>query len=208
MKSVQSIIHYCCEEFKTKHKCHAVILYGSFARGDSGPESDFDLVGFSAQASNKLRDARIYEGRFLDLFVFPPSEYENASSNHLYMRNGKVLFDEFGKGNEFLKSIEEIYKSGPEKLSDDEKQARRVWAQKMISRAKVDDLEGRFRLSMLKVSLLEDYFLLRDKWYQGSKESFSWLRENDPQILIKFEKIYQPNASLKDLEELALLVVN
>lgn len=77
----------------------------------------------------------------------------------------------------------------------------------MISRAKVADLEGRFRFSMLKVSLLEDYFLLRDKWYQGSKESFSWLRENDPQTFIKFEKIYQPNASLKDLEELAYLVV-
>ncbi len=206
MKDTESIIKFCCHELKSNHQCHTVILYGSFARGDAGPFSDFDLVGFSAQASSKMRDARIYADRFLDLFIFPPSEYEHTSSSHLYMRNGKVLYDEFGKGSEFLKSLEKIYNLGPEKLPDDEKQARRVWVQKMIARAKVDDLEGRFRLTMLKSSILEDYFLLRDQWYLGSKESFSWLRKNDPKLFHDFEKIFQPDASLQDLESLASVV--
>lgn len=64
------------DELRSVHAVHTVILYGSYVRGDATPESDIDVAGF-ADVSEVLRDARIWDGRYLDGFVYPTS---NSSS--------------------------------------------------------------------------------------------------------------------------------
>ena len=53
------------------HGCHAVILYGSRARGDFQPASDWDVAGIrEAGATAPRRVARAFGGAWLDAFVY------------------------------------------------------------------------------------------------------------------------------------------
>ena len=57
------------------HGCHAVILYGSRARGDFQPTSDWDVAGIrEAGATAPLRVARALYGAWLDAFVYAEGE--------------------------------------------------------------------------------------------------------------------------------------
>jgi predicted nucleotidyltransferase len=199
---MDAVLQYCLDELKGRHACHAVLLYGSHARGDATPASDFDLVGFSERASSKTRDARVHLDRYLDLFVFPESEYKHPQEKHLYMRGSKILLDEKGEGARFLAALDRLHATPPAPLPDDEKQARRTWARKMLDRAAQDDLEGRYRLAWLKMALLEDYFALRDLRYPGSKAAFLWLARNDAVTLSAFEHALSPQANVDDLRSL------
>ena len=90
-----------------------------------------------------------------------------------------------------------------EKLPEDERETRRVWAGKMLDRAREGDIEANYRRVWLLTSLLEDYFQLRDQWYLGPKKSLIWLKEHDPATYTAFDLALQPNASF---EQIALLI--
>src|SRR5689334_16506529 len=102
----QELIEYCVGELRNRHACHTVILYGSHARGDATAASDFDLVGFNA-GTEKIRDARIHDGRYLDLVILPPSVWENPDESQLQIRGGKILLESEGRGEAFLKKLHE-----------------------------------------------------------------------------------------------------
>jgi len=52
----ETLIQTLSEELQRRHGCHAVILYGSRARGDETSDSDYDLAGFrSARRSAQRR---------------------------------------------------------------------------------------------------------------------------------------------------------
>jgi hypothetical protein len=58
------------------HGCHAVILYGSRARGDFQPTSDWDVAGIRATgATAPLRVARAFHGTWLDAFVYAEATF-------------------------------------------------------------------------------------------------------------------------------------
>ena len=54
------------------------------------------------------------------------------------------------------------------------------WYRKTISRMQKSDDEGNFRAISLLRESLEDYFLLRDLFFFGSKEAILYLKQNDP----------------------------
>ena len=65
-----------------------------------------------------------------------------------------------------------------------------------------EDIEGNFRRHWLLTALIEDYFLIRGLWYRGPKESFIWLKLNEPKLFEIYERALKPNASLEVLAEL------
>lgn len=66
--TLQSII----DELTSLYHCHTIILYGSRARGDSTPTSDYDVAGIT-KLREKKRIARFDEkhGVYHDIFVYP-----------------------------------------------------------------------------------------------------------------------------------------
>ena len=116
------------EEVKTKHKCHTLILYGSLARGDATPTSDYDLLAIRRGGSEIVRDARVWEGVYLDVFVYP--EKKARPDDLLQVRGGKVLFQKNRFGDVLLTRINKVHARGPKRLSSDEIAARKIWARK------------------------------------------------------------------------------
>ncbi|HEX4924943.1 MAG TPA: nucleotidyltransferase domain-containing protein [Bdellovibrionales bacterium] len=190
------------KDLQEKYGCHTVILYGSRARGDHGPGSDYDIMGVR-EGGKKTRKAWAEGHAYVDLFVWPESALREPDSSLLYMVDGMVLSERGGWGSRFLQRLREIHDGGPELMPPEEKEFRRVWIRKMLNRVRVDDLEGRYRRTWLQNSLLEDYFVLRDLWYLGSKKGFEYLKAHDPSMLALFEDVYRNPADLKALEFLA-----
>jgi len=195
------------EILRAEHGCHTVILYGSRARGDAGPESDYDLLGVRAEGGS-VRDARWVEGAYLDAFIHPESKVEGAGAELLHVRGGVVLCEKDGIGARLFARLDEVYAKGPPALPADEAAARRAWARKMVGRARRGDLEGHYRRVWLLTSLLEDYFLLRGLWYPGPKHALAWLEANAPDVHGAFAGALDPGADLDAVERLAIMVVD
>lgn len=85
-----------------------VILFGSHARGEAGPESDIDLIVVQAEPFGPERNVRLEEARLrralpsfdvsVDILVFSRDDvdYWRDSLNHVLaraLREGKVLYE-------------------------------------------------------------------------------------------------------------------
>jgi uncharacterized protein len=193
-------------EVRASHQFHTLILYGSRARGAETPLSDFDLLAITHEGTRVVRDARPWRDVYLDLFIYPDRLIKPAQL--MQVRGGRVLCQERGSGDALLGRIERLYRRGPKPLPDDEVRARVTWAKKMLERARYDHLEGQFRRVWLLTVLLEDYFHLRGKWYEGPKLSLSWLQENDPQTYSLYEAALRPAAAFSDVESLVQAVTS
>ena len=196
------LLNTIVENLKTDHGCHTIILYGSRARGDETPASDYDLLGVK-ESGEPLRDARLWNSVYLDIFIYPESKLQAPDETMLHVRSGKVLLQKDTLATQFLSRLEQIYKTGPKKLPPDEIQARKVWAGKMLNRARAEDAEGNFRRAWLLTALLEDYFAIRGEWYRGPKESLKWLQINQPKLFEAYDQALKPASPLSTLEALA-----
>lgn len=193
------------EEVRKTHKIHTLILYGSWARGDATPASDYDLLAIRNTGNGVVRDARRWRRIYLDIFVYPQKMLKPAEL--LTVRGGTVLFQKGRVGDALLARVDKAFARGPKPLGPDERRARQVWARKMIDRARAVDPEGHFRRVWLLTALLEDYFVFRNRWYEGPKAAFKWLRENQPEACARFERALEPGADLSAISDLVDVVV-
>ncbi len=197
-KILTKLIH----ELKSNHQCHSAILYGSHARGEAGPESDYDVLGIR-ESGEKFRIVRKDESVWLDVFVFPESEIQNPGENHLYMADGIVLFERDTLCTDFIKALKVLLETPPKPLPPDEKVARIFWYEKMIARAKRNDVEGNYRKIWSLFSILEDLFLLQDERYPGPKRALKRIAVEYPELFALFNSAL---AEPQDLKKQELLI--
>src|SRR6266478_1362292 len=102
----ESLLDQMVEALKSAGQPERIILFGSRARGDARPDSDFDLlIVQAAQPGNsrwqELRRLRQALRRFpiaKDLLLFRPAELEywRESLNHIVgrsLREGRLLYE-------------------------------------------------------------------------------------------------------------------
>jgi hypothetical protein len=186
--------------------CRVIILYGSRARGDAGPDSDYDVIGFRDGQRPPARETGVRDGALLDVFIYPAERLAEPSASMLHVRGGRVLRDRGGQGAAFLAQLDEIFDAGPDPLPADEVEARRNWAWKMLDRAAHGDIEGNFRRVFLLTMQLENFFLLRNEWYLGPKTALKVLQTEHPAVYATLERALTPGASLAEIEALVLAV--
>lgn len=175
MVSLPSII----KEVSSKHRFHTLILYGSWARGDATVTSDCDLLAIGKGANDIVHDSRKWRG----------FGEQGVPAKLMRVHGGKVLKQERKVGDRLLGRLDRLYRRGPKPLPSEELAARKVWLRKMLDRASVGDAEGNFRRAWLVTALLEDYFVFRNRWYEGPKLSLQWLRDNQPDVHLRFERL-------------------
>lgn len=186
--------------------CRVIILYGSRARGDAGPDSDYDLIGFRDREGPPVRETGMRDGALLDVFIYPTGRLAEPGADLLHVRGGRALRDLDGRGAAFLARLDEVFAAGPEPLPADEIEARRNWSWKMLDRAVRGDAESHFRRVWLLTMQLENFFLLRNEWYPGSKAALAALRVEQPVVYAVLERALAPMASLAEIEALVLAV--
>jgi hypothetical protein len=181
-------------ELRREHGAHTIILYGSRARGDATPDSDIDVAAF-ANVAETTRDARLWNGLYLDGFVYPTAVMEAPEVSMLKMLGGRVLLDEQQLAGSLFERLAALERKGPPVLPETEQRMRRAWARKMLARIKRNDVEAHYRQHWLLFQLLEDYFELRGEWYRGPKLALAGLAVSAPETFAAFERALAPAAS-------------
>ena len=179
--------------------CHTVILYGSRARGDATPLSDYDVIAFRDQPGPSVRQVGRRDGGLLDVFIYPTERLNSPDVEMMHVLGGVVLCERGELGSAFLRGLDQLHAAGPEPLAADEAGARRVWAWKMFDRASQGDVEADYRRAWLLTSQLEHVFAFRGEWYPGPKEALRLLETERPEVYAAFKRALSPGASLDDL---------
>src|SRR5436309_4703102 len=113
--------------------CHAVILYGSRARGDFQPTSDWDVAGIrEAGATAPLRVAHAFHGAWLDAFVYAEAVFSVVDPELLRFLPARILADERGFAKTLLERVDALDQKGPPPLPKGEAEMVRVWYAKML----------------------------------------------------------------------------
>lgn len=201
VKCDDEILKKIIADLQMKHDCHTLILYGSRARDEHNVSSDYDIIAIKDRGDFE-RDCRIFNGFYLDAFVYPEAMLENPEQNLIRAKDGIVILQKNHVGNDLLQKIQLIYESGPPKTPAWEKHEIPAWLNKMVQRGKEEDVEGNFRLHWLLHDSLECYFKMRDLWYLGPKESFKWLRENDEIAYQAFDAALESSAHINKIADL------
>lgn len=181
------------EELRNQYKCHTILLYGSFARGDVHPQSDVDILCIGSEGP-ATTDTRSWHGHTLDAWIYPESDFSEITK-WIYLNESVVLWSNSDWVTLFLQQITETFQRGPTPLVMQEKLHQIHWLRKMLERIQREDTEAHYRRHWLLMDLLPTYFSLRDRWYLGPKRALRWLAEYEPPIYRCFQQIFHPACS-------------
>ena len=162
---------------RERYQPRALLVYGSYARGDADACSDFDCM-LIVDSKPCGHDDSVIDGVVLDCFLFTPEETEAEDLDpFLPIYDSRIVLDD-GSGAA-LKERVRTYVDAHRVLPDQEKEFLASWIRKTLRRAEKDDDEGNFRAVAFLAESLMDYCSLRDLFYFGSKQTAAWLREHD-----------------------------
>jgi predicted nucleotidyltransferase len=162
-----------------KHHCHTVILYGSRARGQETPTSDYDVLGVRKEGK-KTRIAMEKDGKFWDVFVYEEKDLRKLDDQHCDLKHAQILYAVGPYGKNLLTRIKKLLKKPFKPHPDYEVEVIKTWAQKQLERCRVNDIQGLYRRAEFQNALIEHYFFVRQKRFWGPKDGFTWLKEHDP----------------------------
>lgn len=165
----------------------SILLYGSYADGTNDEFSDFDCMLIVPEKERKHDDTEIC-GVPLDCFIFTEEEVKREEDIEVFLTayDAEIIKDN-GIGKD-LQTRVRAFVSSHEKIETSEKEFIVSWMRKTLCRMEKDDDEGNYRAVALLWESLPDYFLLRDKFYFGSKKAIRYLKENDPEAFALFHK--------------------
>ena len=172
---MEQIIEY----LKAAYQPLAMIVYGSYADGTNGGDSDFDCLIISRNASVR-HDMRTVCGVPLDVFVYTPDELSDEIDPYEFIQidGGVIVMDTDGLAEDLMQEVRRYIEHPPVK-SRDELLTSVVWCEKMLKRARRGDAEGHFRWHWLLCDSLELYCALIGRRYLGPKKSLHDMEKLD-----------------------------
>lgn len=100
-EKIDSTLKEIVQVLTDKYHCHTVVLYGSRARGQTTPTSDYDVIGVCKRGS-KTRIARKHDGKFWDVFIYAEKDLRKLNDQHLSWKHARILYSENSYGKTLL----------------------------------------------------------------------------------------------------------
>ena len=178
----------------------SIILYGSYADGTNGLNSDFDALVITAD-HERFHDTSFVDGILLDVFVYPAKYFESSYSCEDFVQifDGRIVTDSSGIGKALQETVRAYLKNRPGKTGA-ELQADIDWCVKMSARAKRCDCEGLFRWHWLLIDSLEIFCDIMHQPYLGPKKALKWMEKAHPEAFDRYKRALQ-NFQMDDLDE-------
>lgn len=182
MEIKEKIIEY----LKNKYNPQTIFVYGSYADGTNDSTSDFDCL-IIVEDKNISHDDSLVEKVRLDCFIYDKDEIGKLDVDTFLPIYWAEIVKDNGIGKDLKEKVKNYVK---EKTFTDENEKNFLisWIRKTLNRVEKGDLEGDFRAISFLAESLEDYYLLRDMYYFGSKKAISFLKTNDKKAYELFAK--------------------
>ena len=178
----------------------SVILYGSYADGTNGLNSDFDALVITAD-HEQFHDTSFVDGVPLDVFVYPARYFDGdyACEDFVQIFDGRIITDSSGMGKALQENVQAYLRNRPSKTGA-ELQADIGWCMKMSARAKRCECEGLFRWHWVLIDSLEIFCDIMRQPYLGPKKSLKWMEKAQHEAFDCYKKALQ-NFRADDLDE-------
>jgi predicted nucleotidyltransferase len=196
-----AVLRAIVRTLRTRYRCHTAVLYGSRARGDARPESDYDVVGIR-RAGKDTRWAEVLRGRYVDAFVYRERSVARPDESFLRMRDGVVLFEKGRAGSRLLERVRRMDARRVPRPDPALVALQTVWARKMLARARRGDAEARYRRLWLVVALVEDWFFFRRRRFRGPREGLATIASEDPATYALYVRVLHRPADDRALRAL------
>lgn len=158
-----------------------LILYGSYADGTNGADSDFDALLLADHAP--CHDVSVVEGVQLDVWVYPPDYFADDASlaEVIQIEDGIIVHDPHGRGAMLQSRVRAMLAAQPGKSAEENAEAL-AWCRKMLKRTERKDAEGLFRWHWLLTESLEIACDLLHHPYPGPKKALRRLERVHPAL--------------------------
>lgn len=158
-----------------------LILYGSYADGTNGADSDFDALILSDHAPH--HDVSVVEGVQMDVWVYPADYFaqDDALSEVIQIADGVLVHDPHGRGAALQSRVRAMLAAQQGKSAEENAEAL-AWCRKMLRRTARMDAEGMFRWHWLLTESLEIACDLLHQPYPGPKKALRWLEQHHPAL--------------------------
>lgn len=114
----QAIFDYLMQRYRPE----AIVVYGSFADGSAGENSDFDALVIAPGAAG--HDASTVDGTVLDVFVYQPETFADAYDPEDFVQvfDGEIWLDEHGTAARLKARVLDYLASLPRKSEAERQQ--------------------------------------------------------------------------------------
>lgn len=192
-------MEHILEYLNEKYQPVSLIVYGSYADGTNGSDSDFDCLVVS-RVNGVRHDVSIIDGVQLDAFIYHPDELTGEIDLYEFIQieNGMIVADTDGIAAVLQEKVRSYLRNLPKKTRSELLDSL-AWCEKMLRRIDRRDAEGYYRWHWLLCDTLELYCDLSGRRYQGPKKSLIAMERNDPKACALY------SSALMTLEKEALV---
>jgi hypothetical protein len=189
----------------------ALILFGSYARGDNRPDSDIDLL-VTISEGETIRRIETRAGNTYEMIWVTQSEALNhwqrdRDGCYGFWQDAKIIFDRNGAAERLRVGAKKIIAEGKEELSDLELAHARFDAEdqlRAIKKLAEDDLPAANHALHRNVSnLVELFFDVERLWAPPSKKALQEIRKTNPKLGILLDSFYSSEPSIEKSVSLA-----
>ena len=193
------------QELKSRGDVLGVILFGSWARGNSRPDSDVDLVVILSdgyQRTVEQRGTQIFEIIYTtekDALEYWASHPDDAAG---LWQVAKVLYDRDGTIERLRANATEILKRGKKPINARQREQFHFDAEDQVEYTQrilaLDPATASLILTNKVFSLTELFFDLRRRWTPAPKQRLAEIAAISRQFSELLQKFYAEDASMKE----------
>jgi predicted nucleotidyltransferase len=204
----QKIFDKFIEEKKKDDNILGIILFGSWARGDNRPDSDYDLLIITKDKF--LRTIEVVEEANFEItyntYIGTMNYWkDNKDDAAILWAVAKIIYDKDGTIEKLKLEAEKLLSEGKTPLSSDELKHLSFDADDQIAAvshiAKTDTELANFVLTNKIFGLTELYFDIRGIWTPPPKQRFKKIAKIDSDFAVLLYKYYtEPNNITNKIE--------